>query len=684
MAAAQKEGEKLVHESQALLNRTLQQLNESEQWSIQWPCSRLSCKNLHRPGVSDNARQPCHLDVRDDRGAEPLGLDRLKVTPRDILQHNKDAEREKRWDEVWHLSVKCRMCNAEARRVLATDTKEKLHLDLREVVTHDKTLPLIFDPQKCHPDIPADAAEVCRLAHLFPGHIITGEVIQLMDASLREGWGGELRRILEQKMNAKPVNERHLMYLRVGVGLQALGPITAILEIWPVDHSSPKHQHGGCAGSIRVLHGTLTVKLFDSVFSDDAMTWRSGDGGLPDLPRRGTNTLHLVAGQTTWLNRANWFVHEVTATHQLNQSCFGMSLHVYKSCSDEFAFVTSQNEVQLGNPKNDLFWNIDLPGSDPRLNEGVQDFEVAIGLQGSRTRRLDRPTNGGGTPPTAGDASHATMQLGEGAGSTGGTASAGCVTAALPAQAQPLGHGPGVAPDETNKLSIKQIISHIQSNRKVFRALACLLACAVAECVLVRAAFTAMEASFSGSWPPRMQVLVWNTLQPGLCWHTCLVAQFFALGLVTGAMAEDDPYRYAAVVAFNFQFGLSSALWALLAFALMLCSGRWAPSQPWSLLALLWHLAFGSLTCLRLCRRFGPARVRAVLERMMLVQCSRKWKIEEVRALGCFCLVLLSMLGIIVHLAQVICGPFRWMFGICHMLVACLVDVWDLVRRHFV
>ena len=157
MAAAQQEGARLVHESQALLDRTIEQLNVSEKWSIQWPCQRLSCKREQRPGVTDNARVQCFLDVRDETGAKPPDFKRQLVTGRDILRHNLEAERENRLDEVWHLSVICRKCRRQARCISATDTKERLHLDLREVVTHDKTLPLLFNPDVCQPDVPAEA-----------------------------------------------------------------------------------------------------------------------------------------------------------------------------------------------------------------------------------------------------------------------------------------------------------------------------------------------------------------------------------------------------------------------------------------------------------------------------------------------------------------------------------------------
>ena len=47
--------------------------------------------------------------------------------------------------------------------------------------------------------------------------------------------------------------------------------VTAVLELWPSGHSSPKHQHGGCAGSVRLVHGKLRMKLYKTLQSEEAM-----------------------------------------------------------------------------------------------------------------------------------------------------------------------------------------------------------------------------------------------------------------------------------------------------------------------------------------------------------------------------------------------------------------------------
>ena len=59
------------------------------------------------------------------------------------------------------------------------------------------------------------------------------------------------------------------------------GPITAVLELWPSRHSSPKHQHGGCAGSVRLMHGNLLMRLYDTLQGETPMRIRGLQFVLP-------------------------------------------------------------------------------------------------------------------------------------------------------------------------------------------------------------------------------------------------------------------------------------------------------------------------------------------------------------------------------------------------------------------
>lgn len=116
-----------------------------------------------------------------------------------------------------------------------------------------------------------------------------------------------------------------------------------------------------------MVHGKLACKLYDSVLAepDKPMSFKTGDCKLqfPDPEPR--EVLELQAGDTTWLNRQSWFVHAVHCSNDdtIKPKDFTLSIHFYKSCTDEFAFMAAaegSRVVKKGQPKNDLFWNYDL------------------------------------------------------------------------------------------------------------------------------------------------------------------------------------------------------------------------------------------------------------------------------------------------------------------------------------
>ena len=129
-----------------------------------------------------------------------------------------------------------------------------------------------------------------------------------------------------------------------------------MLELWPQGYQSPKHHHGGCAGSIRVLYGELHCRLYKTLLDESPMEFEDGDCRLELGPGK-HQTVKLQAGQTTWLNRQNFWVHEVWC----GSGDFAPSLHLYKSCTDEFAFVKPGEDGRAlldkppGGPKNDFF-----------------------------------------------------------------------------------------------------------------------------------------------------------------------------------------------------------------------------------------------------------------------------------------------------------------------------------------
>ena len=150
-------------------------------------------------------------------------------------------------------------------------------------------------------------------------------------------------------------------------------------SIVPRTYSSPIHQHGGCAGSVRVVHGKLACKFYESVLSETPMKFQKGDCGLDSLNTEPQEVLTLEKGDTTWLNRQSWFVHAVECSNDasIEPPDFTLSIHFYKSCTDEFAFVADgphgKKEVKKAQPKNDLFWNCGLKKGHKHYLEHYED-----------------------------------------------------------------------------------------------------------------------------------------------------------------------------------------------------------------------------------------------------------------------------------------------------------------------
>eukprot|EP00971_Amphidinium_carterae_P261030 5178218-Amphidinium_carterae.1 len=138
------------------------------------------CAEELLPDVDDNPRLPCRLEVhhkkqkQTDDGEKifrsvklPKDLfDTAVHTARQVLEHNKPrpatpTARPVKVDDCWHLSVRCQRCDQELCHISARDTKEKLYLDLHHYITHDRSLPLKFDPSKAQAALPADAVQVC-------------------------------------------------------------------------------------------------------------------------------------------------------------------------------------------------------------------------------------------------------------------------------------------------------------------------------------------------------------------------------------------------------------------------------------------------------------------------------------------------------------------------------------------
>ncbi|CAE7363443.1 ADAMTS9 [Symbiodinium sp. CCMP2592] len=381
-----------VQQGAELLDRKLSELEKL----CRYHCSNRRCPERRKyNGVTDNASLPCVW--RCYRGELDVTRDGWKdSTPRQIFDSNVSSIAEDE-DDI-RIAVHCATCRKKLSEISAQCTVHKLYHDLRNYIVNDKSQPLLFVPGRTNEDVPHDARGVCELTHRpavdgFVANRLTPNVAAIA-MSLQPGHA--LHKKLKEKgtLALRKFGDSNMTYIRIGLGLHDLGLYNAVLDIWPRNYRSPIHHHGGSAGSVRILHGVLNCKFFETVLDTDPIEFTGNDGRL-ELGVEKKTVLQLKAGDTTWLNRQNWFVHQF----ECHEECtFAMSVHLYMDCTDAFAVVQGpageENQLQRveslekqaiinGCPNIDFFWNIDLPAEDPRVMEvggpcGPHDFETAV------------------------------------------------------------------------------------------------------------------------------------------------------------------------------------------------------------------------------------------------------------------------------------------------------------------
>ena len=143
----------------------------------------------------------------------------------------------------------------------------------------------------------------------------TDDKYRLSDAirfSLK-GPNGTLYKKLVSKTDEFGSIEQTYLRVTLGVNRGSSPGIPYVLEIWPVNHGSPIHNHGNSYAVIKVLHGGLSIKLFNKHTDTlDAIPLKKFD---------------VKKGDITWIS-PNWF-----QTHQLwnstNDYCATIQCYQY-------------------------------------------------------------------------------------------------------------------------------------------------------------------------------------------------------------------------------------------------------------------------------------------------------------------------------------------------------------------
>jgi len=136
-------------------------------------------------------------------------------------------------------------------------------------------------------------------------------------------------------------------YLRITLGEnngESPG-VPYVMEIWPVGHYSPIHNHGGANAIIRVLHGNIHVKLYPYLCNDAS--------GVEPFAEKDFNT-----GDITWLSPTLNQVHQLTNLKGNKDTCITIQCYMYDKTDtghyDYFDYLGDNNEKGFFEPDSDM------------------------------------------------------------------------------------------------------------------------------------------------------------------------------------------------------------------------------------------------------------------------------------------------------------------------------------------
>ncbi len=139
-------------------------------------------------------------------------------------------------------------------------------------------------------------------------------------------------------------------YLRITLG-QNNGEspgIPYVMEIWPVGHFSPIHNHGGSNAIIRVLHGNIHVSLYPFLCDEPTTV-------APFA------TADFVKDDLTWISSNLNQVHMLKNLETNSQTCITIQCYMYEDSDtihyDYFDYLGQENARAQFEPDSDMDFN---------------------------------------------------------------------------------------------------------------------------------------------------------------------------------------------------------------------------------------------------------------------------------------------------------------------------------------
>ena len=124
---------------------------------------------------------------------------------------------------------------------------------------------------------------------------------------------------LKQKANEfdkdKPNPKETYLRITLGENNGESPGIPYVMEIWPVGHFSPIHNHGGSSAIIRVLNGSIHVSLFSFLSLDELTPFATADFTKEDI---------------TWISPTLNQVHQLRNLDSNKDSCITIQCYMYE------------------------------------------------------------------------------------------------------------------------------------------------------------------------------------------------------------------------------------------------------------------------------------------------------------------------------------------------------------------
>jgi len=172
------------------------------------------------------------------------------------------------------------------------------------------------------------------------------EFSQAIEYSIKNENGWCYKRLQEKSTEFNKDQPNPLeTYLRITLG-QNNGEspgIPYVLEIWPPGHYSPIHSHAGANAIIRVLHGSINVKLFPFLSGEEVPHFAESDFDKDDI---------------TWISPTLNQIHQLKNLEENTETCMTLQCYMYDEQSnthyDYFDYADVSGNIQQYEPDSDM------------------------------------------------------------------------------------------------------------------------------------------------------------------------------------------------------------------------------------------------------------------------------------------------------------------------------------------